>query len=94
MSSQFLTVDEAAERMGVSRWTITRLITAKRLKAIQLGTGSKKNYRIEPSDLTTIAPPEGDQSLPVTIAPLIPRPNRRRRQPVPSSIKACLPRVA
>ena len=50
MPETLLTVEAAAERMGVNRDTIRRWIREKRLHAYMPG-GTKTGYRIRESDL-------------------------------------------
>lgn len=52
---KLLTVDEAAEVLGVSRRTITRMVETKRLKAQNIGFGKeRKYYRIPNTELLRI----------------------------------------
>ena len=37
-AKEFLTISEASELLNVSRWTISRAITAERLKAVRMGS--------------------------------------------------------
>lgn len=46
-----ITINEAAERLNVSRRTIARLIQSKKLKAIKLGESKQSSVRILESDL-------------------------------------------
>ena len=49
-TKDFLSVDEAAELLGVSRWTISRAVKDKRLNAIRLG----KRIVIKRSDIDSL----------------------------------------
>lgn len=52
---RLLTVEEAAEVLGVTRRTITRMIETKRLKAQNIGFGKeRKFYRILNTELLRI----------------------------------------
>ena len=41
MTEPLLTVDETAERLSVSRWTIYRLVKRKQLKLTKIGGSSR-----------------------------------------------------
>lgn len=52
---KLLTVEEAAEILGVSRRTITRMVETKRIKAQNIGFGKeRKFYRIPSNELLRI----------------------------------------
>ena len=52
---KLLTVEEAAELLGVSRRTITRMVETKRIKAQNVGFGKeRKFYRIPSNELLRI----------------------------------------
>jgi excisionase family DNA binding protein len=46
-----LTTAEVADRLNVSRTQVVALIRAKKLRAIDVGVGSRPEYRIAPADL-------------------------------------------
>ena len=87
-----LTETQAAAEAQVDKRTIRRLIQSGRLKAIDVGCGGRRHYRIDPDDLRRI------QSAVKAAAPLTPplpalRHRRRRASSAPSSIAAYLPSV-
>jgi excisionase family DNA binding protein len=47
----YLTLDQAADRLGLSRKTVLRLVKAGKLPAVNVGTGNRPNYRIDPVTL-------------------------------------------
>ena len=51
MYPDLLTIQEAADRLGVSRWRIYALIRAGRLPAIKLG----RDWIVQPADLQLVA---------------------------------------
>lgn len=51
MSTQLLTVPQFAARLGVSRATAYRLIAAKRVRVVDIGTGTTPRTRIPDSAL-------------------------------------------
>lgn len=72
-----LTEREAAAVVQIDRRTLRRLIQSGRLRAVDIGSGKRRYYRIDPSDLRRIAPnvspPESTISRP--------RPHRMRYSP-------------
>ncbi|MGE5607803.1 MAG: helix-turn-helix domain-containing protein [Bacillota bacterium] len=53
---ELLTEREAAERTGVSRWTIRKLIEGGKLTAMNFGTPRRKIYRVDPAALLAMQP--------------------------------------
>ncbi|MBM0274103.1 helix-turn-helix domain-containing protein [Micromonospora tarensis] len=53
MEEQFLTIDEVAERLRVSRWSVTRYIKSGALKATKTGHGRNGAVRIPLSSFIT-----------------------------------------
>jgi excisionase family DNA binding protein len=49
-----LTVDQAAERLGVSRWWVYALIRAGRLKTDRVAWGMREVHRIAEKDLRAL----------------------------------------
>jgi excisionase family DNA binding protein len=49
-----MTVDQAAERLGVSRWWVYALIRAGRLKTDRVAWGAREVYRIAEKDLKAL----------------------------------------
>ena len=52
---QNITTQDAAERLGVSVRRVQALITAGRLPALQIGSGKRSIYLIDPKDLALVA---------------------------------------
>lgn len=50
MEQQYLTVREAADYLGISRWTVRRYVDAGELEAIK-GEGERGAYRIAKSSV-------------------------------------------
>jgi excisionase family DNA binding protein len=50
-SERFMTVDEAADLLHVSRWSILRRVKAGDLDVVRVGRGPKAPIRIAPGDL-------------------------------------------
>jgi len=50
----FLTETEAAQQLKIDRRTLRRLIEAGRLRALNVGSGRRRHYRIAQSDLTEV----------------------------------------
>jgi excisionase family DNA binding protein len=83
-----LTVKQAAKWANVAEKTIRRRIKDGRLRASPYGSGSKrKNYRIDPADLTALKPEADAESARALTIP------RRRRQPTALLARDYLPRV-
>jgi excisionase family DNA binding protein len=80
-----LTEEQAAERAGVSRKQIRKLINAHRLEATDYGTGKRHHYRIKPEALAAM------QGRAVEPQPA-PR-QRRSRVTAPPSRRSIFPRV-
>lgn len=78
-----LTESQAAELIQVDKRTIRRLVQTGRLRAINIGCGSRVHYRIDPEDLRQILPPETPRAGGRTRARTAHRP--------PSSLAAYLP---
>ena len=101
VEERLFSVEDTAERLGVSKWTITDWIKAGRLKGIKIG----KFWRVRESDLEAFIanpPPLKRVSLAVPQARPRPRtaPPRRRhprrrcaRQPCCPACRRCTPRV-
>lgn len=47
----FLTIKEVADKLNVSKMTIYRVIKAGDLKAIDIGTGARRVYRVSQKEL-------------------------------------------
>lgn len=67
-----LTTAEVAQLLGVSSHTITRLINTGKLPAINVSTGRRASYRVEPADVEAFK-----EQRAVRVAP---KPRRRRRR--------------
>jgi excisionase family DNA binding protein len=51
-----LTIDAAADELGISRRSLRRLITSGQLRAYRIGTGNR-TVRIDRDDLTAVMHP-------------------------------------
>jgi excisionase family DNA binding protein len=56
-ASAYLSVADAATRLGMSRRTVLRLIKSGKLEVIDYGTGKRHNYRIHTDALTKLNEP-------------------------------------
>lgn len=85
----WLVESEAARELRIDRRTLRKLIQSGRLRAVDVGSGSRHIYRINPDDLREItAPfPPAETSMPH------PRPVHRRRSAAPASLASFLPSV-
>lgn len=82
-----LTEIQAARELQTDKKTVRRLIETGRLKAVDVGGGKRRHYRIDPAELRAIAPASRiDPRTPPTC-------RRRRRLSLPQSVAAYLPSV-
>jgi len=51
----FLTEAEAAHTLRIDRRTLRRLIESGRLRALNVGTGRRRHYRIAEADLSEVS---------------------------------------
>lgn len=50
---QHLPVREVASKLACSEWQVRQMIRAGRLTAVNIGTGSRPSYRIDPQQAVT-----------------------------------------
>lgn len=48
MSTRYLTVADVAEHLSVDEWSVRRLIRQRQLAAVNVSTGRRPAYRIDP----------------------------------------------
>lgn len=51
MSTNFLTTEQVADRYGLSVWGVRRMVRAKKLRAVNIGTDRRHILRFDPADL-------------------------------------------
>jgi len=51
MDKQMITPDEAAEKLGINRGQLIRLIKSGKIKAINVGAGKRVCFRIHQSEI-------------------------------------------
>jgi len=84
-----LTEKQAAQQLQIDRRTLRKLIDSGRLKAINVGGGTRRHYRVHPDALGEITSPKFP-ALGAIMPQRIDRPRRSRRAFL-SSIESYLP---
>ena len=84
-----LTEKQAAVELQIDIRTVRRLINSQRLRAIDVGSGKRRSFRIDPADIRLIS--SHQDSPPVQLSPV--RVSRRRRLPQAISVSSYLPTV-
>lgn len=91
---ELLTEDQAAGLAGVSKKTLRRLIKSGRLQAKDYGTGSRHNYRIDPTALASLNNAGPQKAANTASKPAPPHRRFTPRSACAKSQSALLPQVS
>lgn len=72
--SELLTISEAAKRLNVSRYTLSKLVDLQQITPINVGTCQRKYYRFPVYEI--------DRFIHERCQPPEPKPARKKRMPV------------